>query len=592
MDPLISLAFALQSNKGVYALLLGSGISKPAQIPTGWDIVIDLIGRTAALRGDDKLDDPGGWYRNTFGKDADYSSLLDALAKTQAERQQLLRAYFEPNEQDREEGLKKPTAAHQSIASLVARGYVKVILTTNFDRLTEQALEIIGIIPTVISNSDQLHGAIPLQHSNCTIIKINGDYVDSRIRNTTAELENYEPEMEQLLDRVFDEYGLIICGWSGEWDIALRRAIERCKSRRFTTYWTSISEAGDKAKRIITNRQGQLIRVESADTFFTQLEEKVTALEDMAHLHPLSARIAVATLKRYLVDDKHKIALHDLVMGETQRLVQDISDERFPLGADISSEELARRVRLYDGLTSTLLALFKTGCYWGGKENTYLWTKSILQIANRSQIVKGSFYEPWRTLRWYPALLLEYGGGISALANHRYENLAALLLNAKVPIRPGDVAVSLTFVLAPGRVLERRVAQLLPGMERHYVPLSDWLFSVLKEPLVEILGSEEDYTAAFDLFEAYLTMVFSHFSNKADGGVWAPFGRYGWKFRYDQLANDAPLRRLKDEVEAEGANWGALQAGFFDGSLERCQEVLGWLPEISKTWERELLWGG
>jgi hypothetical protein len=39
IDPLISLAFAIQSNKGVYALLLGSGVSRAAQIPTGWEIV-------------------------------------------------------------------------------------------------------------------------------------------------------------------------------------------------------------------------------------------------------------------------------------------------------------------------------------------------------------------------------------------------------------------------------------------------------------------------------------------------------------------------------------------------------------------------
>jgi hypothetical protein len=61
--------------------------------------------------------------------------LLDALAKTPAERQQLLRVYWEPSEQEREDGAKRPTAAHRAIAALVAQGFVRVILTTNFDRL-------------------------------------------------------------------------------------------------------------------------------------------------------------------------------------------------------------------------------------------------------------------------------------------------------------------------------------------------------------------------------------------------------------------------------------------------------------------------
>src|ERR1022692_4844100 len=55
-------------------------------------------------------------------------------------RMQLLRGYFEPSEQEREEGRKLPTAAHRAIAQLIAKGYVQVVVTTNFDQLLEQAL--------------------------------------------------------------------------------------------------------------------------------------------------------------------------------------------------------------------------------------------------------------------------------------------------------------------------------------------------------------------------------------------------------------------------------------------------------------------
>jgi hypothetical protein len=47
------------------------------------------------------------------------------------------------------------------------------------------------------------------------------------LKNTGEELSSYEDGIEHLLNQVFDEYGLIVCGWSGEWDIALRRALER-----------------------------------------------------------------------------------------------------------------------------------------------------------------------------------------------------------------------------------------------------------------------------------------------------------------------------------------------------------------------------
>ncbi len=143
---------------------------------------------------------------------------MHQIAKSPSERSRLLREFFEPTEEQHAEGRKRPTPAHHAIAALVARGYIRVIVTTNFDRLLELALADIGIQPVVISTADAANGALPLTHSRCSIIKINGDYLDTRIRNTSDELERYDESSERLLGQVFDEYGLIVAGWSAEWD--------------------------------------------------------------------------------------------------------------------------------------------------------------------------------------------------------------------------------------------------------------------------------------------------------------------------------------------------------------------------------------
>jgi hypothetical protein len=119
IDPLHSLAFSIQANRGVYAALLGSGISRVAKIPTGWEITLDLVQKLARVNGE--ACEPGAtkWYSTKFGKPPDYAELLDAIAKTAAERQQLLRAYWEASESDGSEGAKKPTAAHHAIAPAV-----------------------------------------------------------------------------------------------------------------------------------------------------------------------------------------------------------------------------------------------------------------------------------------------------------------------------------------------------------------------------------------------------------------------------------------------------------------------------------------
>ena len=214
INPTESLAFSMQANPGVYAVLVGSGVSRAAKIPTGWEITLDLVRKLAALRKENCDPDPERWYLNTFNKEANYLDLLDALCGTPAERQQLLRDYFEPSADDRDEGTKQPTAAHKAIAALAAMGFIRVILTTNFDRLIETALEGAGLKPAVLITPDQLHGALPLIHTRCCVIKLHGDYLDTRIRNTQAELDSYPAEFNRLLDRILDEFGLVVCGWS------------------------------------------------------------------------------------------------------------------------------------------------------------------------------------------------------------------------------------------------------------------------------------------------------------------------------------------------------------------------------------------
>ncbi len=52
-DPILSLAHSMCTGKGVYAVLLGSGVSRSAGIPTGREVTLDLIRRVAALQGED-----------------------------------------------------------------------------------------------------------------------------------------------------------------------------------------------------------------------------------------------------------------------------------------------------------------------------------------------------------------------------------------------------------------------------------------------------------------------------------------------------------------------------------------------------------
>lgn len=566
VDPILSLAFSVQTNKGVYALLLGSGLSRSAAIPTGWEVVLDLTRKLAHLKGEDCEPDPAGWYRETFGNDPDYSGLLEAIAKSPAERTQLLKAYFEPTEDEREQGLKVPTSAHGAIAKLVASGYIRVILTTNFDRLLERALDSACVVPTVISTSDAAEGARPFVHNECTLLKLNGDYLDTRLKNSSAELAHYDDRINGLLDRVLEEFGLIVCGWSAEWDIALRSSLERCKTQRFTTYWAARGELKDVARRLLTLRRGQLIRIADADTFFAELSEKVFALEEIQASHPLSTKVAVATLKGYLTEERHRIRVHDLVMREAERLHGELLTPNFsPTGA-LTIEELARRVRVYEGLSEVLLALVITGVYWGSEVHDGLWVKCLLRIADLG-LRKGA--PALLDLEKYPALLLLYSTGIASVAAGHYKALVAVLRQAKLDEGNGGEPLALSF--DTDKVMGKDLAGEVLGLPGRHTPFSDHIHRFLRGPFRDVLPQDAEYDMLFDRFEYLLALV--HLDLKKQRGVlpdWAPVGRFGWRNNI-RVGENNIASLIESEIRSAGEEWPPLRVGLFGGSSERAR---------------------
>lgn len=561
-DPLLSLAFSLHTNKGVFALLLGSGISRPAGIPTGWEVVLDLTRKLAQMKSADCKGDPVTWYRDTFGVEADYSKLLDAIARAPAERQQLLKSYFEPNEEERRQKLKLPTPAHHAIAQLVARGHVRVIVTTNFDRLLENALELIGIIPVVISTPDAVAGAVPLAHLSCVIIKPNGDYLDSRIKNTESELASYAPAMRRLLGQVFDEYGLIICGWSGDWDSGLRSAISRSPNRRFTTYWATRSDLSDAAQRLVVSRNAEIIRITDADTFFVEVEEKVRSLTDAVAPHVLSAKVAAATVKRYVADPQGRIRLHDFFVRETNTICDALNQQTFPHDANPSAEEINVRSRRFESLTDVLLSATAVVVFWGEAQQVGLVTKTIERIGNANvrRRDSGTFFYEWQRLHRYPALLLIFAAGLTALAASKFETLLRILTE---PMSRRDNHVELMILNissqsvryppdpTTGRVDSRRSEDIGYSIQR-----------ILRPHLEELIADEQEYVTIFHSFEYLLGLVISDLSN---GSHWWPayFARSAFYMQ------SHPIKVMDEEIATQGANLPLLRAGMFGGSLDR-----------------------
>ena len=212
--------------------------------------------------------------------------------------------------------------------------------------------------------------------------------------------------------------------------MALRAALERCKGHRFTTFWSSRDEPGDIAKELIGLRRAAIIQIAGADEFFTKLAEKVLSLEEIGAPHPLSSKVAAATLKRYIVDDRHRIRLHDLVQQETERAYSILIDKRF-LGDEIQAEpqSLMHRLDKYNANMETTVVLMVHKCYWGGQQHIDLWTRCLERMAGAGgELIT---LDTSSDLRLYPAWLMLYAGGMAAVAGGHYQTLQALTEGAQ-----------------------------------------------------------------------------------------------------------------------------------------------------------------
>ncbi len=556
---LTRLAFSIYGNPGIYALLLGSGLSRAAGILTGHDITLDLVRRVAIAQ--DKTDQPdwAAWYNRKFGKAPDYSELIAQLGATSHERRAILASYIEPTEDDLQQGRKIPTKAHHAIAALVHRGMVRVLITTNFDRLLEQALQERGIDPTVVDSAHALRGAEPLTHSTCYLVKLHGDYKDARILNTDQELAQYSSEITNLLDRIFDDHGLVVCGWSGAWDIALCDSIMGNPSRRYSMYWAARDPLSDAAQRIVNHRRGQIVSIADADDFFGKLRDQVQTLAQTHRQNPRNVDLLVSTAKRFAADHDRRIDLHDLIEAEVQRCLHALRTSTSEV--DATPEGAERLIAFQVSSTESLARVLGVLGRWGdGTEND-----SVVNGLVAVWLEAGESKPAIEYLRYYPAVLLLWAYGIGLTIARRWGDLHHLLSHPVHTVHGGPhrfVYVVSEWLLEGYR---NRTWTRLPSLQNHRTPDSDHRFGVLDRWRNSFAAVMPDFEDMHDTWEILFALIYCEQvpgeTDRQSTHFWAPVGRNTWRW----ASRDRILARI---VDGDLHN-DLIAAGLAGGSRDR-----------------------
>jgi hypothetical protein len=499
--------------------VLGSGVSRAAGIRTGWEITLDFVAKHAAQIGqaDAAAKDPAAWYVAKYGREPDYSEVVSQLAPTTELRRNLLEPYF--TVEDKVTGERRehpPTEAHHAIARLVRRGLVRVIVTTNFDRLMETALREAGVASIeVVSSEEEAANCYPFHACECFVFKLHGDWKDTWLRNSNAELALYPRGIAKLLRRIAGEHGLIVCGWSAEYDVALRSTIARYQ-RRFPLFWADPKLDG-QAQVLVTQLRGTHVAARG-DEFFSELELAVAALDRQRPPPPLTGDVLVARARR-LIAEQREMELDDLVQDATRQLcswIEQECDVTYP--PDIAGPAISQRAldiaSACEARTAPLARLLTTLARY--KQASYLAQRSLsalLRSAETKARPMKKNNEGWWWLASYPALLCAYSYGVACADKDEWTAAITAVRDAG----SGDAVGELRFPPERQSYFYDQVFTGTRGPSRLLLfanRISDWLF-----PLTESwIPRRVDFERAFDRFDVLLCSL----SVKPNAEDWKP----------------------------------------------------------------------
>ncbi len=523
-DEVIPVALALHNSPRRYALLVGSGISQEAGIPTAGDITDDLI-RQIAGKGIKSGQNPQDWYKETHdGRAPTFSRLFDELAKSDDDRKAILSRYFEPDITPDQPPKITPTPAHVSIARLVRDGIISMIITTNFDPLIEEAIkQETGKTPVVITHESDLR-VMEVTGDRCRIVMVNGRYPTTDLKLTPDDLNTYDEKLSDYLDRIFSEYGLVICGWSGKHDTGLVKILTGKRIRRFAIFWCVRESPETIPEEIRSKLHLSTIGIISANEFFEDLESRIDILRRHERIAPLSAESAIKKAKDAFRDPRPEMVLSDLLRNETDRIFSEVNRSDFvPHGPIDGKTCFKNRLEELERISAPLVAMVATISYYDNGTYSDLITETIDRLINLQTIDPSFLHDGQRVngtyatdlnkylnkLRFYPGLLVIYASGITAVHKGNFNSLTAVL--EKPRQRRYDADVLFAWKYFP-YIEDVNVWSILWTSEQWILDFCLERFGMREDPISypakvihniikPLIPSEIYFDSAFDIFE-------------------------------------------------------------------------------------------
>ena len=278
----------------------------------------------------------------------------------------------------------------------------------------------------------------------------------------------------------------------------------------------------------------------------------------------------IEQVKEYISDEKYKIKLDTVVTQEVKYFLSSTGNDKMSMQSKCENESVIERLKDYEIAICNVQSILILLTHWGLDSHIPVMKKLLTRSIDNIILEGGN--NVWLNLRWYPALILIYSGGISAIAAEDYKTLNRMfttkILCDQYYNKPNAIIVG---VVNGALEIDRNdVFKIIPGYEKYYAPRSEYLFKFLQPTFDDILFLGKGYEEVFDRFEilyalTYMDLTYENISK------WGPPGRFAWKFKRsfgNNIYND-----ILNEAKLYGDEWSPLKAGMFGGSYERFDKI-------------------
>lgn len=206
---------------------VGAGSSAAAGIPTAGDLIwkfkqtLFCASQKISLKSVEDLTSPIVQQRLTRyfeglgrfptpGAPDEYAAFFEATYPYPEDRRTFIDKYVRDG---------SPSFGHMALGVLFALDRARIVWTTNFDRLLEDAaIKVLGSSSRiVVASLDNTRTAREALRSDRwpLVCKLHGDFQSSRLKNTSEELRTQDAEMSRLLVDSCQRFGLVVMGYSG-----------------------------------------------------------------------------------------------------------------------------------------------------------------------------------------------------------------------------------------------------------------------------------------------------------------------------------------------------------------------------------------